>query len=200
MPAQKHKASAIPDASGRRRSGRISTSGQKSKYFEDDSDDELANSDYNNTPLNGNKATNGKKRGRPSKKAAVSKKKAKLGSDDDDDGDEYAEEDSDVKPESDDEEEDDDDEDAPPRVTITPLVKLREIGGVPYEDTRLHKNTLLFLKDLKANNKRSWLKCMVLTSLTPSIVLHSCSDMMVLQSISTDFRVFQRTIKNTDAP
>lgn len=185
MPAQTHKASETPDASGRRRSGRISTSGQKSKYFEDDSDDELANSDYNTTPSSAKKSSNGKKRGRPSKKAAVPNKKAKHRSDDDDDdddGDEYAEEDSDAKPESDDEEEDEDDEDAPPRVTITPLVKLRDIGGVPYEDTRLHKNTLLFLKDLKANNKRSWLKCMVLT---PSIKLYCYSTNVVRQRMSS---------------
>lgn len=183
MPAQKHKASETPDASGRRRSGRISTSGQKSKYFEDDSDDELANSDYNTTPSDGNKATNGKKRGRPSKKAAAPNKKAKHTpeEEDDDDGDEYAEEDSDAKPESDEEEEDDDDEDAPPRVTITPLVKLRDIGGVPYEDTRLHKNTLLFLKDLKANNKRSWLKCMAPNPSTVPITLYICSAMILPQ-------------------
>lgn len=169
MPAQKHKASETPDASGRRRSGRISSSGQKSKYFEGDSEDDLASSDYNNTPSNGKRRSNGKKRGRPSKTAAVSSKRAKhrANVDDDDDGDEYAEEDSDAKPETEEEEEDDDDEDAPPRVTITPLVKLRDIGGVPYEDTRLHKNTLLFLKDLKANNKRSWLKCMILILLAP---------------------------------
>ncbi|OTA95606.1 hypothetical protein M434DRAFT_196467 [Hypoxylon sp. CO27-5] len=37
-------------------------------------------------------------------------------------------------------------------------VQLRDTDGVDYEDTRLHKNTLLFLKDLRANNKRSWLK------------------------------------------
>ncbi|KAJ4415022.1 hypothetical protein N0V82_007604 [Gnomoniopsis sp. IMI 355080] len=158
--AQKHKAPGTPETSGRRRSGRISSSGQKSKYFEGDSgddEDELDNSDYQ-TPSNGNSTSNRKKRGRPAKKAAAPSKKAKFESDADD-GDEYADDDSDVKPESDAEEVDDeDDEDAPPRVTITPLVKLREIGGVPYEESRLHKNTLLFLKDLKANNKRSWLK------------------------------------------
>ncbi|RDA89819.1 hypothetical protein CP533_3020 [Ophiocordyceps camponoti-saundersi (nom. inval.)] len=54
--------------------------------------------------------------------------------------------------------EDEDDEDAPPKVKIIPLEKLRDEGGVSYEDDKLHKNSLLFLKDLKANNKRSWLK------------------------------------------
>jgi hypothetical protein len=51
------------------------------------------------------------------------------------------------------------DEDAPPRVTIIPLEKLRDDGGVEYEDHKLHRNTMLFLRDLKANNKRPWLKC-----------------------------------------
>lgn len=176
MPTQKHKASETPVASGRRRSGRISSSGQKSKYFEGDSEDELASSDYHNIPSTGKIRSNGKKRGRSAKKAAVPSKRAKhrADADDDDDGDEYAEEDSDAKPETEDEEDDEDDEDAPPRVTITPLVKLRDIGGVPYEDTRLHKNTLLFLKDLKANNKRSWLKCTILILLAPSTKSHSC--------------------------
>lgn len=32
-------------------------------------------------------------------------------------------------------------------------------GGVPYEDERIHKNTMDFLKDLKKNNRRDWLKC-----------------------------------------
>ncbi|KAI1502124.1 hypothetical protein F5X99DRAFT_168342 [Biscogniauxia marginata] len=63
------------------------------------------------------------------------------------------------EPEDDlDEDEDDDDDDDGPRVTFIPLPKLRDTGGVEYEDTRLHRNTLLFLGDLKANNERSWLK------------------------------------------
>lgn len=159
MPAQKQRASGTPEASGRRRSGRISSSGTKSKYFEADSDEESdAVSSGHTKPSTGS----GQKRGRPAKKAtdlgsARVKKRAKLESDDDD-GDDYADENS---PEEDEDEDDDveDDENAPPRVTIEPLVKLRETGGVPYEDDRLHKNTLLFLKDLKANNKRNWLKC-----------------------------------------
>lgn len=62
-----------------------------------------------------------------------------------------------VKAESE-EDEDDDDDDEDNRITFIPAVQLRDTGGVDYEDTRLHKNTLLFLKDLRANNKRSWLK------------------------------------------
>ena len=51
------------------------------------------------------------------------------------------------------------DESAPPKVTIIPLVKLRDTGGVEYEDEKLHNNTMLFLGDLKVNNQRPWLKC-----------------------------------------
>ncbi|KAI0514903.1 hypothetical protein F5B22DRAFT_207770 [Xylaria bambusicola] len=52
----------------------------------------------------------------------------------------------------------DDDDDDEPQVTFTPLPKLRDTDGIDYEDTKVHPNTLLFLGDLKANNKRSWLK------------------------------------------
>ncbi|KAK8100708.1 hypothetical protein PG999_011082 [Apiospora kogelbergensis] len=76
-----------------------------------------------------------RKRGRPSK---ATPKAATAG---DDGGD------------SDDEEFDDEN-----RVTFEPLPQLRDTGGIEYEDTRIHPNTLAFLKDLKANNKRSWLK------------------------------------------
>ena len=51
-----------------------------------------------------------------------------------------------------------DDEDDEPQVTFIPLPQLRDTDGVEYEDTKVHPNTLLFLGDLKANNKRSWLK------------------------------------------
>jgi len=36
--------------------------------------------------------------------------------------------------------------------------KARPAGKVPYSDETIHPNTLLFLKDLKANNNREWLK------------------------------------------
>ncbi|KAI0129397.1 hypothetical protein BJ170DRAFT_616086 [Xylariales sp. AK1849] len=45
-----------------------------------------------------------------------------------------------------------------PRIEIIPLPKLRDNNGVEYQRGRLHPNTMLFLTDLKANNKRSWLK------------------------------------------
>ncbi|KAK2599697.1 hypothetical protein N8I77_011429 [Diaporthe amygdali] len=160
MPPRKRKAEApeTPVASGGRRSTRISSSGKKSQYFESDSDDDLGDkSEY--TSADDVKAKNGngtaRKRGRPPKNPASrqtsSGKKAKI--EDDDDADEFQEE-------VEDEEDDDDelDEDEEPRVTITPLNKMRGIGGVDYDDEMLHPNTLLFLKDLKANNKRSWLK------------------------------------------
>jgi hypothetical protein len=36
--------------------------------------------------------------------------------------------------------------------------KAREAGKTPYADSRVHPNTLLFLKDLAQNNDREWLK------------------------------------------
>lgn len=170
MAPQKRKAPGTPETpetSGRRRSGRISSSGTKSRYFEGDSSEE---SDATPAPaLNGAKKRG---RGRPPKNAAPARtsiakktKKAKKANieddeDDEDDGDDYAEETSEDHNGGGGEDDDDFDEDQEMRVTVTPLIKLRETGGVPYEDERLHKNTMLFLKDLKANNKRSWLKCL----------------------------------------
>ena len=66
---------------------------------------------------------------------------------------------SDDNDDEDDEEDDSDDESRPPKVTIIPLPKAREAGDVPYEDGRIHENTMLFLKDLKANNNREWMRC-----------------------------------------
>ncbi|KAL4919650.1 hypothetical protein BDW62DRAFT_216796 [Aspergillus aurantiobrunneus] len=40
--------------------------------------------------------------------------------------------------------------------TIIPYEKLRPLDGIEYCDTRVHKNTLLYLKDLRANNTRAW--------------------------------------------
>lgn len=177
MPAQKRKAPETPASSDRRRSGRISSSGQKSKYFEADSDseeDELGDdykfedSDEPKASTNGSHKKRG--RGRPSQDAVPTSrrksgggKKAKIELDDDDD-DVYAEQESEEKEKDD---EDDEDDFETNRYTITPLIKMRDLGGVPYEDDRLHKNTLLFLKDLKANNERSWLKCKLYSSLVP---------------------------------
>jgi hypothetical protein len=62
-------------------------------------------------------------------------------------------------PDDEDDEDDSDQEARPPKVTIIPLPKAREAGDVPYEDGRIHENTMLFLKDLKANNNREWMRC-----------------------------------------
>lgn len=35
---------------------------------------------------------------------------------------------------------------------------LKHAGGTPYDDARIHRNTMEFLGELKANNKREWLK------------------------------------------
>ncbi|PCH00120.1 Conserved hypothetical protein CHP02453 [Penicillium occitanis (nom. inval.)] len=34
----------------------------------------------------------------------------------------------------------------------------RDLGGIDYKDDTIHPNTMLFLKDLKENNERQWLK------------------------------------------
>ncbi|KAJ4293964.1 hypothetical protein N0V88_005478 [Collariella sp. IMI 366227] len=89
-------------------------------------------------------------RGRPSKKAKVQHPESEA----EDNEDDYNDEEQEADPET----EESVDEDAPPKVTFIPLPKLRDTGGIEYTDDRLHPNTLAFLKDLKANNKRSWLK------------------------------------------
>ncbi|KAL5601574.1 hypothetical protein FOBRF1_009107 [Fusarium oxysporum] len=50
------------------------------------------------------------------------------------------------------------DEDVSPSVTIIPLEKMRDDGGIAYVDYKLHPNSLFFLEDLKSNNNRAWLK------------------------------------------
>ncbi|KAI0888145.1 uncharacterized protein GGS22DRAFT_93754 [Annulohypoxylon maeteangense] len=87
-----------------------------------------------------------KGRGRPKAQGkAVAKAKAKTKSEESD-------------AEEDDDDDDDDDDEEENLITFIPAVKLRDLDGVDYEDERLHKNTFLFLKDLKANNNRKWLK------------------------------------------
>lgn len=48
---------------------------------------------------------------------------------------------------------------APGTQLIIKKPKAREAGDTPYEDETIHPNTMLFLKDLAANNDRQWLKC-----------------------------------------
>lgn len=50
--------------------------------------------------------------------------------------------------------------------------KAREAGDTLYLDETLHPNTMLFLRDLAANNDRQWLKS---TSITPTFsACHHC--------------------------
>lgn len=145
MPARKRPAPDDVTSGGRRRSGRLSsTPQQKSKYFEDSDEGDEENEETIEPP---------KKRGRPAKRASLQKKESSDATDDYKDNDDE---------EEDEDEKDDDseiDESAPMKVTVLPLEQMRGTGGVEYEDEKLHKNTLLFLQDLKANNERSWLKC-----------------------------------------
>lgn len=160
-------APATPEApASRRRSQRVSTSAQKSKYFEPDSESEPETSE----PVS-------KKRGRGAPAATAKKaKKARLAPPDapsDDDGDDYQDEPEDAQQAAD-ESDEEFDEDAPPKVTFIPLPKLRDTGGIEYADDRLHPNTLAFLRDLKANNKRSWLKGMLPSPFQSSRLVHRC--------------------------
>ncbi|KAK3384568.1 hypothetical protein B0T24DRAFT_654698 [Lasiosphaeria ovina] len=147
-----------PAEPSRRRSARVSSS-TKSKYFEAASDE----SEFDDVVAI-------KRRRKSAQPAATPKKTGRKGAkkaaaEDEDAEDEYKEEavegeddeDDDANDKADDSD-DEIDEDAPPKVTFIPLPKLRDTGGVEYADERLHKNTFAFLKDLKANNKRSWLK------------------------------------------
>jgi hypothetical protein len=152
------KRSAPHSSATRRRSGRLSNTPKKSNYFEG-SDTE---NDEDGPPP--------KKRGRPAKKPLPVESESE-------DEDKYAEEEDDDDEDEDDdddeerdttngqvgkyepEEDDDDDDDAPRQVKILPLEQLRGEGGVAYKDHKVHKNTMIFLKDIKANNTRPWLKC-----------------------------------------
>jgi hypothetical protein len=46
----------------------------------------------------------------------------------------------------------------PNRITIIPYEKLLPLDGVEYSDIRVHKNTLLYLNDLRVSNNRDWFK------------------------------------------
>ncbi|ROV89369.1 hypothetical protein VPNG_10129 [Cytospora leucostoma] len=163
MPAKKRSALETSNAPSRRRSARVSSSGTKSRYFESDKDESDDAEEIRDSSSDELSLVSGKKRGRPAKKPTPRQKstgkraKVEHNDDDVDDADDYKE---DVKDNVEEEEDDDSElaEDEAPRVTIIPLIKLRDTGGVDYEDDRLHKNTMLFLKDLKANNNRKWLK------------------------------------------
>lgn len=140
MPARKRSA---PEVTTRRRSGRASLT--KSSYFE--------GSDSENEDGPPAKRRNLKQQPNPAEDYEEESEKS--------DEDEADYKDEPVVAEDDDEEEEDEDEDEdrPLKRTVIPLEKMRETGGIEYADSKVHKNTMLFLKDLKANNKRPWLKC-----------------------------------------
>ncbi|UKZ55176.1 hypothetical protein TrVGV298_008993 [Trichoderma virens] len=173
MPAAKRSAPKQESAGTRRRSGRLSSTQVKSAYFEGSSDEE----EEKEKAVSGRKkrATQPKKRARQAEsesdgeqykeeseeEAEVQPKKKSRGrpskkAKEESDEDQYKDvpEDEDDK----DDEDEDDDDDGPRKVEIIPLEKLRDTGGVEYEDHKVHNNTMLFLRDLKANNKRPWLK------------------------------------------
>ncbi|TWU73086.1 hypothetical protein ED733_004123 [Metarhizium rileyi] len=141
MPSRKRSG---PDPSAtRRRSGRLSTSAQKSSYFENSG----VGLDDENVPVR-------------KQRRLIGKGKSPANHVEEDQYVEETQSEHDEEEDAEDEGEDDDDndDDASRKVEIIPLEKMRDTGGVEYEDQKIHKNTLLFLKDLKANNKRTWLK------------------------------------------
>ncbi|KAI0175162.1 hypothetical protein BJ166DRAFT_164309 [Pestalotiopsis sp. NC0098] len=188
-----------------RRSTRLSSSGTKSRYFEDDvdeSEDSLAPHGKKKTPKRNAKPKHddsssdelqvdnlsdestgdddpsqdeddpevappkNRGRGRPPKAQANAKKRQASSNDAETPrkrgrGRPPAKK---AKPQSEDEDNlnlDDDDESDDgegPLIERIELPKLRDTGGVEYNPENVHPNTLAFLKDLKANNQRSWLK------------------------------------------
>ncbi|ATY59602.1 hypothetical protein A9K55_002467 [Cordyceps militaris] len=149
MPVRKRPVEDVTADPGnsRRRSGRISSTPKKSSYWEG-SENEDSDGDEEKPVKKKTKTSNG---GRAGNARAV---KTKQESDED----EYTAEAQFAAEADDDEDEDEEDENREMKVTIVPLEQMRDEGGVPYEDHKVHKNTMLFLKDLKANNRRPWLK------------------------------------------
>lgn len=135
-------------AAPRRSSRRTST---KSQYFDDS--DEVNSKEVEEVEEEDLQPK--KKRGRPSKKQTPKKEESEEPYQDEEE-------------QQEDDDEDSDDSDAPPKVTFIPLPKLLDHGGIEYEDAKLHPNTVLFLKELKANNRRPWLKCTFLTCGIPN--------------------------------
>ncbi|KAM0286716.1 hypothetical protein ACHAQH_000736 [Verticillium albo-atrum] len=171
MPARKRAAASPPEDEPRQRPRRTTSTPKKSAYFEDESDesadykeedaseDEEPEEDEDDEDEDDEDERPKRGRGRPAAKAkaktpvkrnGAKPKKLKK----EEVADEYHEDEASEE----DEDEEEDDEDEVPRVTITKAIGLRPLDGVEYADTKLHKNTLAFLKDLKANNTRPWLK------------------------------------------
>lgn len=190
----KRQAPPTPEPSGRRRSTRISLSGQTSQYFEGDDSDVDVDVDVDKRPGKRAKTSSSTPKGRTngarrqvddsgdsdadSYKEEDDDEEEEDGDEDnggDDDADDYEEEKGvkasgkssgkngtknkngrKYKEESDDDS--DSDSDAAPKVTFIPHKKLHDLGGVDYGDETVHPVTMHFLKDLKANNRREWLK------------------------------------------
>ncbi|CCF39820.1 hypothetical protein CH063_10548 [Colletotrichum higginsianum] len=187
MPPRKRRAASPPaeaEKAPSRRSRRVSSTPKKSSYFEDRDDDDHDyegdakaedESDVPESEVDDDEEEDPpKKRGRGGPKVQVAKpkvqnvkskvktpqkttgaravKKQKVEESEDDYQDKQLDEDD--KGEEDEDEDDFEGE----RVTFIPHVKLRPLDGMDYSDDTVHKNTILFLKDLKAHNQRSWLK------------------------------------------
>ncbi|KAG6024035.1 hypothetical protein E4U41_001876, partial [Claviceps citrina] len=153
MPARKRSAPE-PSTGGPRRSGRLVSGAYKSSYFEEEimeEEEDALKSHDSQQP-----AAKRQRKALP-KRQQQSKYKHKSGQDQCDEQ-PFADEAHGGEDPDDDDDDDGDDDDAPRKVEIIPLEKMRDTGGVDYADHKLHRNTLLFLKDLKANNRRAWLK------------------------------------------
>ncbi|KAI9932599.1 hypothetical protein MW887_008844 [Aspergillus wentii] len=80
---------------------------------------------------------------------------------DDNDDDDYqpdADQDESERNDSTPEEDSEEADDPPRKITVIPYKELRPLDGVEYSDTRVHRNTLLYLNDLRTNNNRAWFK------------------------------------------
>lgn len=139
MPPRKRAASTVLDEP--RRSRRVTSTPKKSNYFEGDSGSD--------DPLAGGKPEKSNKR-----RASVGKSKLKPQEVVHDEYEEDAGEDN-----SGDNEKDADGDEVDTKVTVVKVPSLRPDGGMEYADEYVHKNTALFLKDLKQHNERPWLKC-----------------------------------------
>lgn len=73
--------------------------------------------------------------------------------------DDYVSEEEEEEEDDNDEEDDSADEGRQMKRTVIPLPKLRDEGEMEYRATRIHQNTMLFLRDLRKNNNRDWMKC-----------------------------------------
>lgn len=144
MPPRKRAASNAIDEP--RRSRRVSSTVKKSNYLEDDdSDDPLA--DQSSKKSKGTSRPRGKRKTEELDEVSDEYKEDSAAGQDEDEADEE-------EPE-----EDQDQNEFATKVTVVKVQSLRPDGGMDYGEDFIHKNTALFLKDLKAHNQREWLKC-----------------------------------------